>query len=150
MTKKPDAFLLLFLSLVFIALSWFLNPSFFKNRFNESIISDYLRSQDIEDREDRIKNRIFISDDKIYLASGVLYARGEPPTKFNFQHPPLLKYLFGWSAVVFGTPFPVQIIFSLSFIFLVYLLALFVFKKRMVGVLAVCFLFLDPVFWETS
>lgn len=150
MLERKDFLFLFFFTFVFIVFSWLLNPSFFKNRFDEGLIFDYLRSQDIEDKEDRIKNRIFISDDKIYLASGILYARGKLPTEFNFQHPPLLKYLFGWSTTLFGSPFPVQIVFSLAFIFLVYFLAVLVFKKRLVGFLAVCFLFLDPVFWETS
>ncbi len=150
MLGKKDFLFLFFFTFVFIAFSWFLNPSFFQSRFDERLISDYLRSQDIEDREDKIKDRLFISDDKIYFASGVLYARGEPPTKFNFQHPPLLKYLFGWSTILFGSPFPIQIFFSLAFIFLVYFLAFLVFKNRLVAFLAVCFLFLDPVFWETS
>lgn len=147
---KLDIFLLLLFYFCFLLLSLVFNPSFFNKRFDESLISDYLRSQDIEDKEDKIKDRIFISDDKIYLASGVLYAKGEPPTKFNFQHPPLIKYLFGWSTILFGSPIFVQIVFSLAFIFLVYFLALLFFKSRLVAFLSVCFLFLDPVFWETS
>lgn len=150
MLKKKDFLILVFFFFLFFILSYFRNPLIFSYRFNEKLIKDYLRSQDIEDKEDRIKDRIFLSDSDIYLASGVLYAKGESPTKFNFQHPPFLKYLFGYSVLIFGTPYPVQIFLSLFFIFLVYFLGILVFGNRLVSILSISFLILDSVFWETS
>jgi predicted membrane-bound dolichyl-phosphate-mannose-protein mannosyltransferase len=150
MLKRIDFLVLFLFSFLFFVISYLSYPSSFKYRFSEDLIKDYLRSQDIEDKEDKIKDRIFISDDKIYLASGVLYARGEPPAKFNFQHPPFLKYLFGYSVLLFGSPYPILYLFSLIFIFLVYLLGILVFKSRLVSFLALVLIFLDPVFWETS
>lgn len=150
MLKRKDFLALIFFFLLFFVISYFRNPLIFSFHFDESLIRDYLRSQDIEDKEDKIKDRIFLSDSDIYLASGVLYAKGESPTKFNFQHPPFLKYLFGYSVLLFGSPYPVQFFLSLSFIFLIYLLGILAFKDCLVSILSISFLILDPVFWETS
>ena len=36
--------------------------------------------------------RLFLSDSEIHIASGYLYALGNNPITFNFQHPPFIKY----------------------------------------------------------
>ena len=145
MLKKADFWLLSFVFILFLFFSYFKNPAIFKYRFDEGLIDNYFRSQDIEDKEDKIKDRIFLSDSEIYLATGYLYAKGEDPTKFNFQHPPLVKYLFGFATLFFGNPYWVQIFFALFLIFLTYLLGKMAFKKREVAFLASLFLVFDPL-----
>jgi hypothetical protein len=126
------------------------NPKLITYRFEESKIGNYLRSQDILDTEDRIKDRITVSDSDIYEATGVLYQRGADPRDYNFQHPPLAKYLFGYSVKLLGNPYVVQIFFAVALLFGVYFLGKLIFKKSTVGFFASLLLLIDPVFKEIT
>ena len=87
-----------------------------------------------------------MSDSDTYAATGYLYAKGEDPTKYNFQHPPLVKYLFGFSTLLTGNPFYVQILFGLSLLFLTYFLGNRIFKNRILAFIPVLLLLVDPLF----
>ncbi|KKP47460.1 MAG: hypothetical protein UR39_C0004G0070 [Candidatus Woesebacteria bacterium GW2011_GWA1_33_30] len=126
----------------------FINRQSIFQKFDPEVVGRYLRSQDIEDIENKIKNRIFISDSDIYIAAGYLYVTGSEPVSYNFQHPPLIKYLFGLSAKYFNLPLLPNIIFAGVLLFEVYLLGSLVFKNGSVGLLASLFLLVDPVFKE--
>lgn len=134
------------ITIAFLILLFLRHGDTLKYKFNQILISDYLRSQDIEDPGNLIKNRIFISDSDLYVSSGYLYARGENPTKYNFQHPPLMKYLFGFSSRFFGNPFYVQIIFGLFLLFLTYFLGIKVFRNIWISLSGSLLLMIDPVF----
>jgi len=114
------------------------------------IVSKYLRSQDIYDPDGKIKDRIFISDSEIYLASGYLYANGANPVDYNFQHPPVLKYLYGYSLKFFGTPYPLQVIFIFLLLFLSFSLAFAVSRSKKVAILTLLLLVLDPLVRESA
>jgi len=135
--------LIIIVYLIFVFLK---HPGTTSYQFNQGLISDYLRSQDIEDVEDKIKDRIHISDSDIYISAGYLYAKGEVPTKYNFQHAPLIKYLLGFSTIIFNNPFIVQIIFGYILLLLTYILGLKIFKNAFIGFLASGFLLFDPLF----
>jgi 4-amino-4-deoxy-L-arabinose transferase-like glycosyltransferase len=111
------------------------------------LIEKYKRSQDITHG---VENRVHISDNDIYIASGYLYAKGESPIKYNFQHPPLLKYLFGLSTTITDNPYWVQIVFGAAFITISYYFSFLLFKSRVVAVLAAIFIVFDPAFFEVS
>lgn len=115
-------------------------------KFNPTLIHDYLRSQDIEDPKGLIKDRIIMSDSDTYQATGYLYATGSDPTKYNFQHPPLIKYLFGVSILLTGNPYWVQIIFGLIFLFLTYFLSSKVLMNRIIKIIPPLLLIVDPLF----
>lgn len=115
-------------------------------KFAQESIHDYLRSQDIEDPQSLIHDRIFVSDNTIYQVTGYLYAKGESPVKYNFQHPPLVKYLFGFSTLLTGNPFYVQMIFGLALLFLTYFLGTKLFKNKWVAFAGTLLLLIDPVF----
>ena len=117
MLKKRDLFYIFIAIFVFWTILFIKNRSIFYYAFDKDLIDSYLHSQDITDR---VEGRVFISDSDIYITSGYLYAQGEDPVKYNFQHPPLIKYLYGWSIGLSGNPFFVQIIFSGLLIFMVY------------------------------
>ena len=133
------------ISAVFLGFLFVKHPGVFRYKFNSDLIHDYLRSQDIEDTEDKIKDRIFLSDSDIYIASGYLYAKGEDPAKYNL-HPPAVKYLFGYSTLLTGNPFYVQIFFGLALILLTYFLGLKIFKNGLVAFVGTLLLLIDPVF----
>lgn len=58
-----------------------------------------------------------ISDGVVYTYAGYEYARGISPTRINFEHPPMVKYLFGWSIQFFETHVPVSFFFFSLYIF---------------------------------
>lgn len=142
--KRIWAYVLI--TLAFALLLFSKHSEIFSYKFDQNLIHDYLRSQDIEDPLGLIKDRIFISDSDIYIATGYLYAKGENPTSYNFQHPPLIKYLFGFSTLLTGNPFYVQIFFGLVLLFLTYFLGTKLFKNTAVSLIGTGFLLIDPVF----
>ena len=144
--KKINYLHIILIVIFYSIFVFFRHPDALNYQFNQNLISDYLRSQDIEDLEDRIKDRIHISDSDIYIASGYLYAKGESPTKYNFQQAPLVKYLFGFSTIIFDNPFLIQIVFGLLLLVLIYILGLKIFNSASIGILASGFLLFDPLF----
>lgn len=144
--KKIHIFVILLTFSVFT----FLNKSYFFAKFDPTTIDGYMHSQDILDTEDKIKNRIFISDAEIYLASGYLYTNGAKPTEYNFQHPPFIKYLFGLSAKYLNLPLLPNLIFGIVFLLEIYVLGVLVFKNNLVGLIATLLMIIDPVFREVS
>lgn len=144
--KKINYLHIFLIFIIYAVYIFYRHPDTLNYQFNQNIVSDYLRSQDIEDLEDRIKDRIHVSDSDIYIASGYLYAKGESPTKYNFQHAPLVKYLFGFSTIIFNNPFIAQIIFGFLLLVLTYLLGLMIFDSALIGIFASGFLLFDPLF----
>lgn len=45
-----------------------------------------------------------MSDDDVYTYAGYVYASGASPLSVNFEHPPFMKYLYGFSVDLFGNP----------------------------------------------
>lgn len=138
--------ILALLYLVFI----FINRANLFEKFDIGVVGNYLKSQDIFDPEGKIKDRVFISDSDIYIATGYLYANGENPTNYNGQHPPFIKYLFGFSAKLFERPLLPNIIFGALLLFEVYLLGIKAFKNQLIGFFAALLLLIDPVFKEVT
>lgn len=145
--KKHVYLLILFISFLLFVI---FNRQRLLQKFDPEMVNRYLKSQDILDTEDKIKDRIFVSDEEIYIASGFLYANGVKPTDYNFQHPPLIKYLFGLSSKYFNLPLLPNIIFAGILLLEVYLLGNLVFKSYLLGFLSSVLLLLDPVFKEVT
>lgn len=124
------------------------SPQLFQYRFDTNLINRYLCSQDIT--HEVPCPRLFLSDSDIYSASGYLYATGSDPTEYDFQQPPLLKYLFGFSSVIFGNPFLVQIFFGSAFLVMLFLLGLKIYKSSHVAFIACLLLVFDPVLIDVS
>lgn len=60
----------------------------------------YSRSQYVRGEFARTK----IDDATLYSYAGYTYIKGEDPTVINFEHPPLAKYVLGFSLLLFGNP----------------------------------------------
>ncbi len=144
--KKILPYVLIFF--VFAMMLLITHKDSFSYRFDQNLIRNYLRSQDIEDLRGEIKDRVIISDSDIYIASGYLYTIGENPAKYNFQHPPFIKYLFGFSTLLTGNPLWVQMFFGLIFLFLTYFLSAKLIKNKFLSLIPVGLLLFDPVFGE--
>jgi len=144
--NKIFVFVLVFLYLIFVLI----NRNYLFQKFDTKTVPDFLRSQDILDEKDEIKNRIFVSDETIYIASGYLYVSGEDPRDYNFQHPPLIKYFFGLSSKFFNLPLFPNIIFGFVLLLEIYLLCKLVFKNEILGFLTSILMLIDPVFKEVT
>lgn len=63
-----------------------------------------------------------IDDSLTYAFAGFTYIQGEDPTIINFAHPPLVKYVFGLSYLLFGTSYvlnlPILIATLIAFLML--------------------------------
>ncbi len=132
---------------LYILLLLVFKRTIFSFHFDKKLLDRYFVSQDIQHE---VKGRVFLSDADVYLATGYLYATGVDPTQGNFEHPPLIKYLFGYSALVFDNPYFVQVAFGVLTIFLLYLLGQKLYKNRFVSFLACFLLLMDPLFLDAS
>jgi len=145
---KKDIFLIFLLITLFFVETILFRRSIFTYKFNPNLIKKYLCSQDIPHPVPC--NIVFLSDEDIYIATSYLFAKGEPPHLYNFEHPPLLKYLFGFSILLFNNPYYVQLILGIALIIVFYLLGLELFKNREMVFLSVLFLIIDPLFLNIS
>lgn len=144
--KKEWLKLAILLSSYLIILAIFKGSSF-SNKFDKALIKSYLVSQDIPHE---VVGRVFLSDGEIHTAAGYLYSKGEDPTAYNFQHPPLIKYLYGFSILLFGTPHIAQIALGVLLISILYFFGLRIFKNSLVPFLACVLLIIDPLFLDLT
>jgi len=86
-----------------------------------------------------------ITDGELYVYAGYAYIRGEDPTTINFEHPPLVKYLFGLSYLVFGNSFIVSLILYGVFLWTFYLFTGLVISRQSLRYISVIILGLQPV-----
>jgi 4-amino-4-deoxy-L-arabinose transferase-like glycosyltransferase len=108
-TPIEYAFLIAILALFLIRCS-----SVFYVRFQpDMILQEYLEWN---------TGKAFFSDDKIYTLAGWLYINGESPDVFNFEHPPLAKYLIGVSELLFNNQAALSLAVSVSTLIFVYLI----------------------------
>lgn len=139
---------------VFLILTFYIGVLFFTHKeifvyhFDQTLIKKYFLSQDIP--HEVPGKRLFLSDENIYISSGYLYAKGADPSGYNFDHPPLLKYLFGYAIVLFANPYIIQIFLGAIFIFLVYYSGLKIYKSTSVSILACLLLIIDPLFIDST
>jgi len=134
------------ISTVFLLIVLTFRGDTLKFRFNPGLIERYYQSQDITHE---VSNRIFLSDGDIYLATGYIYARGGDPSQNNFEHPPVVKYLFGFATLILGNPLIIQIIFGFILPQLVYLLGTRISGNSLIGLLGAILIIIDPLFIDT-
>ena len=122
----------------------FFRGDILSHRFNEDLTRQFYLSQDIPYEVNGA--RLFLSDQDIYAATGVLYLRGGDPAFENFEHPPLGKYLFGLSTLTTGNPLIIQLIWGLILLLFLAIITTDLTKSRLLGLLAGLGLLVDPLF----
>lgn len=137
-----------FCCVLYVALAWWQKPVLFTQTFDHSLLERYHLSQDIP--VEVPGKRVFLSDSEIHLSAGYLYATEAEPTQFNFQHPPLAKYLYGLAIVATGKPQLIQLSFGAGVLIATYALALLATKQRSVALLATVLLAVDPTLYHVS
>ncbi|MGB3020258.1 MAG: glycosyltransferase family 39 protein [Microgenomates group bacterium] len=146
---KVNNYLVLFaISAIYFASLFFYRQNPFVYRMDPHLIGRYYLSQDITHEVDG--KRLFLSDDEIHIAAGYLYAMGENPVDYNFQHPPLIKYMFGFMTRLTDNPYLVQVILSVALLMSTYYLALRISESKIVAMGAVVLLSFDRLFISFS
>lgn len=140
---KHHGFIVAGILFVYLGICAMFIPQVFTYRFSETLIEDYKHSQDIPYD---VPDRIFLSDSDIHIAAGYLYATGADPTEYNFQHPPFIKYLFGFSTLLFGNPLLVQVVLGMTFLVLSYTLAVLLTCNRRIAGIGTLLVSVDPLF----
>ena len=121
--------LLISLSVVFF--TYKKNPNAFLQQTNfEYYANKYFKSQYVlgeispNKTEDQTLGFEKIDDSTLYIYAGFSYLNGQDPTTINFEHPPLTKYLLGWSLALFNNP----VILNLPLFFLTLLCVFYLTK----------------------
>lgn len=139
---------IVFIILFYIFLLFITKKDLFYFKFDTKLIDRYFLSQDIP-YEVKGK-RLFLSDADIYSATGYLYAHGEDPSKFNFEHPPLIKYIFGFSTRIFGNPYISQFLLGAFFLFFYYIFCFKITNNSIIAFFSTFLLSFDPLFLNLS
>lgn len=132
----------------YLLILFFQKREIFTFSFNPKLIDKYFLSQDIP--HEVAGKRLFLSDADIYLATGYLYAKGEDPSQYNFEHPPLIKYLFGFSTFLFNNPYYAQILLGILLLVLSYLIFYKLTNSLKITFFSTLLLSVDPLFIHLS
>ncbi len=89
-----------------------------------------------------------IGDDGLYAYIGYGLVNGESITGFDSEVPPLGKYFIGLSIKIFNNPFYYALFFGAGSLIIFYLISVKVFGGRIIALLPVSVLFLDPLFFS--
>lgn len=90
-----------------------------------------------------------IGDDGLYAFAGYyyLFKKGDV-SAVNFEHPPLGKYLIGISILLFRNQNVINIIYFVLLLFITYKVGRLILKDKLLSLLAVAILSLDPLFLD--
>lgn len=77
-----------------------------------------------------------ISDSELYMHASYAYIRGEDPTTINFEHPPLVKYIYGFSYVLFKNQYLVNIFIYTALLYVFYIFSQTVLKLQKSKIIA--------------
>lgn len=139
--------ILLIISFYIINL-FFFKRHIFTYKFDKNLIDRYFLSQDIP--HEVPGKRLFLSDADVDLATGYLYATGKDPSLYNFEHTPLIKYLYGFSVLLFNSPYPVTISLGIFSLILYFYFVKRFYKNSLVSLIACTLLVVDPLFIDAS
>lgn len=146
--KRVDWLIIFILTISYLILLYTFKNNIFSYKFSYETVKRYLCSQDIP-YEPPCK-RIIVSDEEIHIAAGYLYAKGEDPSVINFQHMPFIAYLYGLTAIYFKNPYLLELFFGVIYLFLIYYLGIKIFKNRLISLLSILLILIDPLFIDIS
>ncbi len=84
-------------------------------------------------------------DERIYIEAGMKYINGIPPLYYNYEHPPLAKYLIGLSTII-GDPHLISIICYILSLLCFYSIILEVNGNSVIALLATLLPMTDTIF----
>lgn len=111
------------------------NPKVYEKKYNNS---QYVIPQ----------SKTPISDEELLSYAGYRYALGMNPVLINSDHPPLGKYIIGWTTLLFNNNRIVSLLFAIGNILLLSLIVYKLTKSLLLVALGALFLSLDTVFLD--
>jgi len=144
--KKSIFLFLLLLLILNISFQIYKNWGYYTLPFNSQALATVYRfSQFAQKPEDR---KLIIEDNDLFAYSGYLYLKGVSPSEIQIEHPPLTKYLFGLSILVFYNPNVIQIFFGIGLLIVIYLISDQIFKNGTWSLLPPLAISFDGTFQE--
>jgi len=144
--KKSIFLFLLLLLILNILFQIYKNWGYYTAPFNfQTLATVYRFSQFAQKPEDR---KLIIEDNDLFAYSGYLYLKGVSPSEIQIEHPPLTKYLFGLSVLVFHNPNVIQIFFGIGLLIIIYLIGDRIFKNKTWSLLPPLVVSFDGIFQE--
>lgn len=132
--------------ILLLNLSFFIfeSKSFYLEKFNSEKIEKVFKFSQFAPRPE---NRKFIIEDwDLFALAGYHYVRGANPAEINFEHPPLAKYSFGLSILIFGNPNVIQVFFGLAILFLIFLIGKRIFNSAFLALIPLLIFSFDQIF----
>ena len=116
--------------------------------------SDLSKEYDVSYWKDRFEHsqwqlplsKRIIGDDGLYAYAGYKLISGSDPAVISPEVPPVGKYIFGVSILLFNNPVYASILFGVSTLILFYFLCKKLFASRSFALFLTTVLFLDPLF----
>lgn len=90
--------------------------------------------------------RGMMEDKELYTLAALDYSKGNDPTIINFEHPPLGKYLLGFSDKILGNVIYIQLFASVLILLLTYSIGRSIKIPAAYSLLSVLLLISDPLF----
>ena len=128
-------------------LVFYLGLNFYQHRaiFNQPFDQVYWQERfDTSQWRLPLSKRI-IGDDGLYLHVGNQLIKGADPTLLNPEHPPLAKYLIGFSILLFNNGHPYGAITYVLILLAFFFLAKEVFNNKIAALAATTILAFDPL-----
>jgi len=136
-----DLFVILIIILLFLFNLW-QNRWVYTQPFNANIAQFRF-----EHSQYNPSKQLFILQDwELYPLAGYNYLKTWQLNKINPEHPPLGKYLFGLSILLFGNPAILQIFFGAGVLILLYTLAVKFLQNKLLASLVIFLFSLEGVF----
>ncbi|NMB57052.1 hypothetical protein GYA19_03890 [Candidatus Beckwithbacteria bacterium] len=136
-------------ALISLIILFILSFIFFKDKI--FLKTDFAKAEFVYSKSQYVlgdKKEITMSDELLYTYAAYRYLYGEDPTKINFEHPPLGKYLLGVSYAIFQNVSTINIFLYFIFLFLFYSLSKIFIKSFAFRLIALLVLLFMPIFRE--
>ncbi len=138
---------IIFCLLIFVV-QFFQIIYFQRSLFAEKYDAEYWKDRYEHSQYQLPLSKRIIGDEGLFAYSGYRIINGDNPFSINVDKPPVAKYLFGLSILLFHNPLHIVLLFGLATLIVFYFIAKQIFKNRSLALLVTTMLFLDPLFFS--
>lgn len=121
---------------------------FQRSLFTEKYDAEYWKDRYEHSQYQLPLSRRIIGDEGLFAYSGYRLINGDNPFSINVDKPPVAKYLFGLSILLFDNSLYVVLLFGLCTLVIFYFIAKHFLKDNSLALFATTILFLDPLFFS--
>lgn len=140
-------FVFIFCLLIFVV-QFFQIIYFQRSLFTEKYDAEYWKDRYEHSQYQLPLSQRIIGDEGLFAYSGYRLINGDNPFSINVDKPPVAKYLFGLSILLFQNPLYVVMLFGFATLVVFYFIARHFLKNNSSAFFATTILFLDPLFFS--